>query len=97
MGALIALELGSRFPDRVNRITLINLPYFDRKEDRARAFQMMGHVCYHSKLLCKLTTLPFRFNSWMWVRPYLRYGTLNIRHRLSLWSLPSQPGLSEIV
>jgi pimeloyl-ACP methyl ester carboxylesterase len=29
MGAIIALELASRIPDRIEKITLINMPFFD--------------------------------------------------------------------
>eukprot|EP01127_Copromyxa_protea_P023470 TRINITY_DN878_c0_g1_i4.p1 TRINITY_DN878_c0_g1~~TRINITY_DN878_c0_g1_i4.p1 ORF type:complete len:215 (-),score=4.85 TRINITY_DN878_c0_g1_i4:27-671(-) len=66
MGALIALELGSRYPDLVHKVTLINLPYFDTRDEYMKAFVMSGHVCYYNKFTCYLTTLLFRYNSWMW-------------------------------
>lgn len=68
MGAIIALELGCRFPNLVDRITLINLPYFEKTSEYKTSYKMVGHVCYYNKFMCFMSTILFRYTSWLWVR-----------------------------
>eukprot|EP01126_Amoeba_proteus_P002222 TRINITY_DN10696_c0_g1_i5.p1 TRINITY_DN10696_c0_g1~~TRINITY_DN10696_c0_g1_i5.p1 ORF type:complete len:334 (-),score=30.86 TRINITY_DN10696_c0_g1_i5:135-1136(-) len=74
MGAILALEIASRFPNRVYQVTLINLPYFESPKEAMRHYSVVGHVIYTNKLLCHMSTSLFRYNSWMWT-PMIRMVT----------------------
>jgi pimeloyl-ACP methyl ester carboxylesterase len=66
VGAILALEIASRSPDRISQLILIGLPYFHDKYAARDAFTFpLEHVWFYSYLVCLISVNFCRYSRYV--------------------------------